>query len=276
MGPAAASTCLTAAPVLCRDMDEVLRGGYYSAPIRRGSVVERRTGPWSPNVHALLRHFEQVGFSQAPRVVGVNGDRETLTYVDGEAGVYPLAAAQRSDDALIEVAHTMRAMHDASAGFVAPDPTTWQSRVSVPDAIDCIGHNDVGPYNVVFDGSRVVALIDWDFAGPSSRAWDLCYAAHRFVPLSAPRSTRAFGWDPLPDQPSRLRAFAAAYDMDIPVPYLVDLVIVRLSSIAANIEHEIQRGNPAFDRHRDERHCDGYREDMQYILDNRTRLISAT
>lgn len=52
-------------------------------------------------------------------------------------------------------------------------------------------------------------------------------SAHRFVPLSAPRSTKAFGWDPLPDRASRLRAFVAAYGMDIPLPYLVDLLIVR-------------------------------------------------
>ncbi|HEX3813912.1 MAG TPA: phosphotransferase [Mycobacteriales bacterium] len=95
---------------------------------------------------------------------------------------------------------------------------------SVPSEIDCIGHNDLGPYNMVFSGCRVVAIIDWDFAGPSSRARDLAYAAHRFVPLSVPRSTRAFGWDPLPDQGSRLRKFAAAYGDEISPAELLDLV----------------------------------------------------
>jgi aminoglycoside phosphotransferase (APT) family kinase protein len=32
---------------------------------------------------------------------------------------------------------------------------------------------------------RPVALIDFDVAHPGPRAWDLAYAAYRFVPLTA-------------------------------------------------------------------------------------------
>lgn len=93
------------------------------------------------------------------------------------------------------------------------------------------------------------------------------------VPLSAPRSTRAFGWDPIPDQAARLHAFTAAYGADVSPARLLDLLVVRLGSIAANIEHHIQNGNPAFDRHRDEHHADGYREDIDYILRHRLALL---
>lgn len=256
-------------------MDERLAGGYHSAPVRRGDVVMRAAGKWSPNVQALLRHFESVGFTQAP--VYVSGDEnagtETLSFVHGQAGTYPLSQTQRSDEALVNVARAIRAMHDAASAFAVPEPGDWQYRTVIPAEIDCIGHNDLGPYNVVYDGACVAAFIDWDFAGPSSRAWDLCYAAHRFVPLSAPRSTRAFGWDPVPDQAGRLHLFTEAYGGDIDLAYLLDLLVVRLSAITANIEQQVHLGNRAFDRHREEKHTDGYLEDMRHILRHRDVLL---
>ncbi|MFD2082513.1 Phosphotransferase enzyme family protein [Actinopolymorpha cephalotaxi] len=256
-------------------MNEILPGGFHSAPVRRGEVVERRAGPWTRKVHALLRHLRQAGFAQVPTPVAISEDgrAETLRFVEGAGGTYPLNDVQRSDEALVNVALAVRAMHEATDGFVPPDEGSWQVRTSVPTEIDCIGHNDLGPYNIVYRGAEVAAVIDWDFAGPSSRAWDLCYAAHRFVPLSAPRSARAFGWGPVPDQAARLRTFAAAYGGDIPPAQLLDLLVVRLGSIAATIEREVRAGNPAYDRHRDERHTDGYREDIAYILANRATLL---
>jgi aminoglycoside phosphotransferase (APT) family kinase protein len=254
-----------------------LAGGYHSAPVRRGDLVIRAAGTWSRNVQALLRHLREAGFTQAPVYVSRDerAGTETLRFIDGQAGTYPLSMPQRSAEALANVARAIRAMHDAASGFIAPEPGNWQYRTAIPAHIDCIGHNDLGPYNVVFDGTRLAGIIDWDFAGPSSRAWDLCYAAHRFVPLSAPRSTRAFGWEPVPDQAARLRLFAEAYGGDVPLSYLLDLLIVRLSAICANIEQPSQLGNPKFDRMREERHADGYREDMRYILQNRESLLSS-
>ena len=46
------------------------RGAGSSGVQRQGNVVLRPTGPWTPTVHSLLRHLEEVGFSGAPRVVG--------------------------------------------------------------------------------------------------------------------------------------------------------------------------------------------------------------
>jgi hypothetical protein len=54
---------------------------------RRGNVVIRDAGPWTPAVHALLRHLEDTGFAAAPRLVGSGLDtdgREMLTFIEGE------------------------------------------------------------------------------------------------------------------------------------------------------------------------------------------------
>jgi Phosphotransferase enzyme family len=253
--------------------DATMAGGYNSAPRKVGDTVVRAAGPWSPNVHALLRHLERAGFSEAPRAISLTDDHaeEVLAFVPGQAGTYPVREAQRSAAALTNMAVTIRRMHDATQGFVAPEPGRWQSRAVLPTEIDCIGHNDLGPYNVVYDGTDVAAIIDWDFAAPSSRAWDLAYAAHRFAPLSTPVTTRAFGWDPLPDQGRRLRIFAEAYGDLIDPAELIDILVVRLAAIAAHIEAGIRDGDPRFDRHRDERHGDSYRADLAYILDYRAR-----
>lgn len=256
-------------------MDEVMAGGRFSAPVRRGSVVERAAS--SRSVHALLRHFERVGFELAPRYLGTTDDgaRDMLGFIEGEAAHYPMTEQQRSDATLVAVAQAVRAMHDATQGFLSEAPEeAWRFReLSVPARIDCIGHHDLAPWNIVFDGTRVTGIIDWDFAAPSNRAWDLSYMAHRFVPLSCPRLTRAFGWETEPDRAARLRLLASTYGHGITPAELLDLAVVRLSSIAGNIEQQIRAGDPAFDVHRDERHADGYREDIQYIIQEREALL---
>ena len=256
-------------------MDEVMAGGRFSGPVRRGSVVERAAS--SRSVHALLRHFERVGFELAPRYLGSTDDgaRDVLGFIEGEAAHYPLTEEQRSDATLVAVARAERAMHDATQGFLPEAPEeAWQYReLSVPARIDCIGHHDLAPWNIVFDGTRVTGIIDWDFAAPSNRAWDLPYTAHRFVPLSCPRLTRVFGWETEPDRAARLRQLASTYGHGITPAELLDLAVVRLSSIAGNIEQQIRAGNPAFAVHRDERHADGYREDIQYIIQEREGLL---
>jgi hypothetical protein len=43
--------------------------GQPTATIRHGTTILRPAGPWTPAVHALLRHLEQVGYPASPRVV---------------------------------------------------------------------------------------------------------------------------------------------------------------------------------------------------------------
>ena len=42
-----------------------LHGGNTSVVVRSGDTVRRNAGPWTPAVHALLRHLEYVGFTGA-------------------------------------------------------------------------------------------------------------------------------------------------------------------------------------------------------------------
>jgi hypothetical protein len=52
--------------------ETVLEGGDVNVVVRVGDTVRRPTGEWSPAVHALLRHYEAVGFDGALRFVGID------------------------------------------------------------------------------------------------------------------------------------------------------------------------------------------------------------
>jgi hypothetical protein len=57
--------------------------------VRRGHRLLRPMGPRSPAVHEYLRYLEAAGFDGAPRVLGIEGDREVLTFIDGEVANDP-------------------------------------------------------------------------------------------------------------------------------------------------------------------------------------------
>lgn len=82
---------------------EVLQGGVNGGATRVGSSVLRPTGEWSPAVHQLLKHLENVGFAGAPRVLDVDVDgNEVLTFIDGEAGSLTYPAALLEEEGVVE------------------------------------------------------------------------------------------------------------------------------------------------------------------------------
>ncbi len=68
--------------------EETLSGGNMAGEVLRvGHTVRRRAGPWTPAVHELLRHLEQVDFQGAPRALGMDRhDREILSFIPGDVG----------------------------------------------------------------------------------------------------------------------------------------------------------------------------------------------
>jgi hypothetical protein len=56
---------------------------------RRGGQLLRPMGPWSGAVREYLRCLESAGFAGAPRVLGTAGEREILTFIEGEVPADP-------------------------------------------------------------------------------------------------------------------------------------------------------------------------------------------
>src|SRR3954462_3402088 len=105
-----------------------LLGGNTSPVVRAGDPVRRNIGPWTPAVHALLRHLEYVGFTGSPRALGIDErGREGLSYLQGECGESPLAAHWVTDEALVTVATMLRMFHDAQYGFRPAPDAVWRS-----------------------------------------------------------------------------------------------------------------------------------------------------
>ena len=134
---------------------------------RRGDVVIRDAEPWTPAVHALLRHLEGVGFAGAPRLVGsgLQADgREVLTFIEGEftqPGPWSL-------DGAAAVGRLLRSLHEATRSFRPPSDAVWfpwhGRDLGGSDRV--IGHCDTAPWNIVARDGLPVAFIDWETAGP--------------------------------------------------------------------------------------------------------------
>jgi hypothetical protein len=132
------------------DSEIELTGGGRTRVHRRGQIVIRDAGPWTPAVHTLLRHLEQVGVDGAPRLVGSGLDsdgRETLTFIEGEftqPGPWSL-------DGAAGVGRLLRDLHEATASYQPPPDAVWFGwhgrQLGGPARV--IGHCDVAPWNIV-------------------------------------------------------------------------------------------------------------------------------
>src|SRR4051794_529172 len=161
-----------------------------TAVVRVGDTVRRAAGPWTPTVHAFMRHLRGSGFTALPEPLGMDDrGREIISFLPGATAVYPLPDFAWTDATLTAVARLLRAFHDASAGFVAPADACWQWPAHEPVQVIC--HNDFAPYNLMFDNGKLTGVIDLDLASPGPRVWDMAYTAYRFVPLTDPSNPDA-------------------------------------------------------------------------------------
>ncbi|SNY46883.1 phosphotransferase [Paractinoplanes atraurantiacus] len=141
-------------------------GAHPADAVLRDGVVHKTAGPWTPAVFALLDHLERAGFAGAPRVVG-----DGYSFVPGESP-HPHAWP---DEAVAGVGTLLRALHDATSTFTPPANAIWQPNwlrdLGGDDMV--IGHCDTGAWNIVGEQGRPDAFIDWEFAGPVDRLWEL-------------------------------------------------------------------------------------------------------
>jgi aminoglycoside phosphotransferase (APT) family kinase protein len=194
--------------------EEPLLGGLTNTGLtmRVGDTVRRPLRPTSPATKAVLDHLKRAGFEGAPRYLGVDDSgREMLTYIEGRAPVEPHPEWALTDTALVSVAVLLRAYHEAVASF-DPAPHDWPQAVPPTFNEGLISHNDPNLDNVIFDGGRAIALIDFDLASPGSAVWDVACCARLWAPLREPRDCPA----PLRDRSlERLALFADAYGASI-------------------------------------------------------------
>jgi Phosphotransferase enzyme family len=191
--------------------EETLPGGNMEGAVRIGDVVHKPASPWTPTVHALLRHLENAGIDGIPRALGFDEQgRQMLTYLPGEVIGDRVAwpAWVYADSTLVQVGQWIRRIHDTTAAFTPPTGERWfTGQTMQPGWI--VGHQDATPYNAVMDGDRLVGFFDWDIASPSPREFDLAFSALLWVPLTAPE-----GSHDVADRSRRLHLLLDAYRYD--------------------------------------------------------------
>jgi Ser/Thr protein kinase RdoA (MazF antagonist) len=260
--------------------------GAVSIVVRLGSTLRRSMGPWTPAVHALLRHLERAGFDGAPRALGHDEQgREVLSFVEGQVASGPTLAAY-PDATLFALGHLIRRMHTATEGFSLPDGVQWYH----PPVTDLPGmdgaplvvcHNDLSPGNTVLaaDSGGPIAFIDWDLASLAPAVWDLAQAAWQFIPLAPDAACAAHGWATPPDRRQRLRTLLAGYGLshlsDAARRHFAQLVALRIERTASGIERLAQQGEPAFIRFVELGAITSIRADGAWVAANAAALIAA-
>jgi aminoglycoside phosphotransferase (APT) family kinase protein len=196
---------------------ELLIGdGVTEGIVRIGDTVRRPLRPFSLTIQAYLAHLRDAGFTGAPLPLGVDEQgREVLSFVPGDVPRNPLPPETASDDVLVALARLIRALHEASAGWVPPPDARWGGTPASPGRItgqtELVSHRDYYPGNVVFRDGLPVALIDFDLAKPTTRLYDIVNALWYWAPLRDPRD-RAPAYVNA-DIPRRVALFADAYGM---------------------------------------------------------------
>ncbi|MEV6927553.1 phosphotransferase [Dactylosporangium sp. NPDC051485] len=246
--------------------EQELTGGGINRVVRVGDTVRRPSQPWSARMHQLFGHLEKVGFTGAPRSFGNDElGRDVFGYLDGEVGHYPWTPAVASDAALANAGRLLRDFHAATADVAGRWLDGWQSPAHEPVEVIC--HNDLAPYNLVYQGEEIVGIIDFDTAGPGPRARDLALALYRFAPLSRPGDGETVAVVTR-RQATRSRIFLDAYGADSALRVAaIDQVEPRLTEHTDLMQSAAAAGDENFARHIAEGHLDHYLKDIAYLRD---------
>jgi thiamine kinase-like enzyme len=168
---------------------------------------------------------------------------------------------------LIAAATLLRRYHDSVEGFVPPSDARW--RFAAPTAHEVICHNDWSPANALFRGHTPVAMLDWDSAGPGSRAWDVATSVYWWVPLKpriVPPSLAA--------KASRFARFCDAYGAGISRPAVLDTLIEQLLVLADFVQAEADAGDPGYSKLAGWHIPAVAREDSGLLTEQRNVLLS--
>lgn len=181
--------------------DIPLEGGNASdAVVRIGETVRK---PWLATSEAIQAYTSALADAgiDLPRPLGRDEQgRQVIEYVPGALA---MDSPPLSLSGLARVGRMVREIHDASAGITLDPTVAWDPLIPAP-AQELLCHHDLAPWNLIV-GERWV-FIDWDGASPSTRLWDLAYAAQAFTLNDTTTEPQAAA--------VRLAAFVDGYDAD--------------------------------------------------------------
>ena len=246
--------------------------GSVNEVIRIGDTIRRPANRWTPAVHRLLRHLEDVGFDGAPRALGFDDvGREILSFIPGEPARRPWPAHLLESDGVIQLARYLADYHEAVTSYRPPTDAVWHLPELQWKEGMIIRHGDLGPWNSIWSGTTLKGMIDWDFAEPGYAMADVAQLASRIVPLRGEDHWKKAGFLTRPDMKQRLALLAETYGSE--PPEILDAVIETQNESARRIEHFGKQGLHPWsifwerDDHQDER------REQAWLLEHRESLL---
>jgi aminoglycoside phosphotransferase (APT) family kinase protein len=199
---------------------------------------------------------------------------ERLAYIPGDVPIPPFPDWWKQDAVLASTAQLLRSFHDATQDFVG-ETMGWSSELADPGPAEVLCHNDVCPENVVYRGGRATALLDFDYAAPGRRVYDLAQLAKMCCPLDTPESATRLGLGAL-DPFSRLRVVADGYGLPSGRGALVDAVLDAVVVGDRFVRRHVEAGDSSFlvmwEASGGEARLDRRRK---WVADNHERFIDA-
>jgi hypothetical protein len=228
-------------------VSERLPGGRDAGAHLLDGSVRRPVRTWTRSVHHLLKYLEHVGFSGAPKVLGIDEHgREMLSYLPGETvgDSLPWPSWAHSEAALEQIGRWLRMYHDAMTDYQPPRWANWREGGRWQPGL-IIGHGDPAPYNAVWNG-HLVGLIDWDNAGPVSADNDAAWVAFSWTPLHARSVVTNEGFNDFTQRRRRLTLFLDAYQWQGTVEDAIAIIDARLHQQVAVMRAVAAEGDPAY------------------------------
>ena len=185
-------------------------------------------------------------------------------------GVQVLTEISWSVRRLVSAARALHSLHEATSDLATKVVDGWMLTAVEPYEVVC--HGDFAPYNCVFDGSRMVCIIDFDTAHPGPRIRDVAYAIYRFAPLTAPENAVGFG--SLAEQARRARLFCDEYG-EVDRTQVIEAMCQRLLDLVSYMRSQAAQGDAAFQSHLDDGHDTTYLRDIHYLRTNAAALTRA-
>ncbi len=158
------------------ELEQVLAGGNTSGEVVRVGRTVRK--PWTAATPAVLNFMAAVHQAGVDVPAALGRDEQGRQVTEFIPGRLALGSAALTHPELRRVGALVRSIHDASETFAPAAGARWSTAIPAPGD-DLICHNDLAPWNLII-GERWV-FVDWDAAAPSTRLWDLAYAAQAFT-----------------------------------------------------------------------------------------------
>lgn len=154
-----------------------------------------------------------------------------LTYIEGVAGTDGFPEALRHERGLEQYGRFIRAFHDAVAPFDPGADGAYRVGPATLAEGEIVCHGDLGFWNTVWQGDRIMGIIDWDFAAPGRPVTDVALAAMPIVPFRSDEGAERFGLAGV-DRRARLAALCSGYGGIEPA----DVVEAAVESLRSELE----------------------------------------